>query len=120
MSPITSYRELEVWQISMDLVEHCYALAASLPTAEQFNLGNQMRRAAVSIPANIAEGHRQTRKAYLNHLSIALGSHAELETYLDLTIRIGLLKETTAANTRILLKSAARMLYGLIHSLERP
>ena len=65
MSAITSYRQLEVWQMNTDLVERCYALAASLPTAEQFNLGNQIRRAAVSIPANIAEGHRRTRKAYL-------------------------------------------------------
>jgi len=119
MSPISSYRDLDVWQTSMHLAEQCYALTTKLPKNEQFNLCNQIRRSAVSIPANIAEGHRRTRKTYLYHLSIALGSHAELETYFDITQRLGLLSEGVPSDTRAALDSVGRMLHDLIRSLER-
>jgi four helix bundle protein len=103
----------------MDVVEHCYALTSKLPQNEQFNLCNQIRRCAISIPANIAEGHRRTRKSYLHHLSIALGSHAELETYLEITRRIGLLNDQTLSDVQPILDSVGRLLHGLIRSLER-
>jgi four helix bundle protein len=119
MSSIRSYRDLEVWQTSMDVVEHCYALTSKLPRNEQFNLCDQIRRSAISIPANIAEGHRRTRKSYLHHLSIALGSHAELETYLEITQRIGLLNKQTLSDVRPALDSVGRLLHGLIRSLEQ-
>ena len=114
-----SCRDLEVWRTSMVVAVSCYELADNLPSKEQFNLGNQIRRAAISIPANIAEGHRRSRRAYLNHLSIALGSHAELETYLDLLERRGAPETSALVNTRTSLESVGRMLHGLVCSLER-
>lgn len=103
----------------MDAVERCYALSSKLPKNEQFNLCDQIRRSAISIPANIKEGHRRTRKSYLHHLSIALGSHAELETYLEITQRLGLLSGEVLRDTRATLDSTGRMLHGLIRSLEQ-
>ena len=103
----------------MAVVEACYVLTASLPTQERFILGTQIRRAAASIPANIAEGHRRTRRAYLNHLSIALGSHAELETYLEVARRLGLLKGPLLTDTNALLQSLGQLLHALVRSLER-
>jgi len=73
----------------MNLATECYELSEHFPRKEQYSLTDQLRRAAVSIPANIAEGHgRKTTGAYLNHLSIACGSLAELETHLELGVRL--------------------------------
>ena len=83
MSGITGYRDLVVWQEAMDLVVATYRIAARLPRGEQYGLVNQMQRAAVSVPANIAEGHgRSGCREYLHHLSVARGSLMELETHL--------------------------------------
>ena len=79
--PLKSYRELEVWRKSVSLVCDVYALTARFPREEQYGLTSQLRRAAVSIPCNIAEGYgRETRGEYLNQLSVASGSANELET----------------------------------------
>ncbi|MEW5984951.1 MAG: four helix bundle protein [Acidobacteriota bacterium] len=83
MKRISSFRDLEAWRLSMDLVQACFELSGSFPKSEIFGLTAQFRRAALSIPSNLAEGHRRPRPAYLNHVSIALGSHAELETCLE-------------------------------------
>lgn len=89
MATIRSYRDLEVWQKGMKLAEICYERTAGFPSREIYGLASQMRRAAVSVPSNIAEGHsRRTRQAYLNHLSIALGSQSELETQIELSSRL--------------------------------
>jgi four helix bundle protein len=78
---IDSYRDLTVWQAAMKLVKHVYEQTGRFPSNEQFGLTSQLRRAAVSIPSNIAEGHaRESTKEYLHHVSFALGSLAELET----------------------------------------
>ena len=91
---IQSYRELEVWQVAMDLAEQCYLATRSFPREELFGMTRQIRRAAASIPANIAEGQgRQHTKEFLNHLSIARGSLKELETHLILSHRVGLLAQ---------------------------
>jgi four helix bundle protein len=103
----------------MALVEACYALTGALPVEERFNLSTQIRRTAVSIPANLAEGHRRPTRAYINHVSIALGSHAELETYLELTRRLKLLKDPPLSDTETLLQSVGQLLHGLIRALER-
>lgn len=88
--PPKTYRDLIVWNKSMDLVVEVYALTKALPRTEEYRMIGQMTRAAVSIPANIAEGHsRSTRKEYAQFISIAKGSHAELETYLTLVVRLG-------------------------------
>jgi four helix bundle protein len=89
---VKSHRDLLIWQKGMDLVADCYRLTAKLPDRERFGLSSQIQRAAVSIPANIAEGFgRQSTGAYLNHLSIASGSLAELETLLRIAVRLGFL-----------------------------
>jgi four helix bundle protein len=74
--PIRSYRDLKVWQLGMETAERVYDLSRVLPRDELYGLTSQLRRAAVSIPANIAEGHASAfTKEYLRHLSIAVGSH---------------------------------------------
>ena len=88
---IRSYRDLVVWQKAIQLAKGVYDLTACFPRAEAYGLTAQMRRAVVSIPANIAEGHaRGTTKDYLRFLGIAMGSLRELETYGELSMRIGL------------------------------
>ena len=81
-SDIQSYRDLHVWRKSMDLVEALYELTAKFPKKEEYRLTNQILRAVISIPANIAEGQRRsTRKDYAKFVSIAHGSTAEVETF---------------------------------------
>lgn len=104
----------------MDLVEACYKITASFPASERYGLASQMRRAAVSIPSNIAEGHcgRSTRP-YLNHVSIALGSHGELRTCLEISDRLGYLTSGVKPPLFALSDSVGRLLYGLHHALEK-
>ena len=81
MADIKSYKDLQIWQRSMDLVEKIYRITGKLPNSEQWGLSSQMRRAAVSVPSNIAEGYgRQATGEYRHHLSIARASLLELET----------------------------------------
>ncbi len=88
------YRQLEVWQFAMDLAEKCYLATREFPKQELFGFVSQIRRAAVSMPANIAEGQgREHTKEFLNHLSIARGSLMELETHLLLSRRVGFLNQ---------------------------
>ena len=91
---VKSYKDLIVWQKSMDLVIEIYKLVKKLPKEETYSLSDQMRRAVVSIPSNIAEGYaRKTTKEYLKFLSIANGSRTELETQLIICNKIGYLNE---------------------------
>lgn len=120
--PLQSYRELRVWQKAIDLVEQVYRLTAGFPTEEKFGLVSQMRRAAVSVPANIAEGYgRSHRGDYLRSLSIARGSLLELETHLTIAVRLGYTpaEGDSAADIGSHVQEVDRMLYGLIQSLER-
>ncbi len=104
----------------MKLAEICYQGTASFPTRETYGLASQIRRAAVSIPSNIAEGHaRRSLPAYLNHLSIALGSQAELETQIELSGRLKLLPMTSAEGILTKAGQVGRMLHALIRSLEK-
>ncbi len=92
---IESYKDLIVWQKSMDLVELIYQITDKLPSKEQFGLISQMRRSAVSIPSNIAEGYgRQSGGSYIQFLSIARGSLLELETQIELCIRLKFIQKT--------------------------
>src|SRR5271154_3028023 len=87
---VKSFRDLDVWRLSLDLAEAVYQCTASFPKSELFGLTAQMRRAAVSVPSNIAEGRsRSSTKEFLQFLSIALGSLAELETQFELAVRLG-------------------------------
>jgi four helix bundle protein len=116
---VNSFRDLLVWQKAMSLVERVYVVTERFPRAEQYGLTAQLRRAAVSIPSNIAEGHARRTGYFLNHLNMAIGSEAELQTQLELAYR---LKLTGEANVEPLLEYAAevgRMLHGLVASIER-
>lgn len=116
---IRSYRDLHVWERSIELAVASHALARKLPRAEEFGLRNQIRRAAASIPANIAEGHgRVHRGDYVHHLSIARGSLTELETHLILGQRLSLLSSTDIATALKLADEVSRMLYALISALR--
>jgi len=87
---VKSYRDLEVWRLGLELVETIYRCTSEFPKSEIYGLAAQMRRAAVSIPSNIAEGQaRSSSKEFLHFLSFSLGSLAELETQLELTYRLG-------------------------------
>jgi four helix bundle protein len=86
---IKSFRDLRVWQIGVDLVEQIYLLTRTFPKFEAYGLASQMQRAAVSIPSNIAEGQtREHLREYLQHISIARSSLAELETQLEIAARL--------------------------------
>ena len=119
-SPIKSYRDLQVWQLAMNLAQLCYEHTGHFPARETYGLASQIRRAAVSVPSNIAEGHgRRTLQAYLNHLSIALGSQSELETQIELSRRLELLAERPAENILQMAGRVGRMLHRLSQSLEQ-
>jgi four helix bundle protein len=84
MATSKSYRDLDAWQAGMTFVERLYSVTSRFPSEERFGLTTQLRRAAISIPSNVAEGWaRRSIRTYANHVSIALGSHAEVETYRD-------------------------------------
>jgi four helix bundle protein len=87
---IQSYRDLKVWQQSMDFVVACYKVTTGFPSCEIYCLTSQLRRAAISVPANIAEGRgRRRTKEFLRHLEIAYGSLMELETHIEISKRLG-------------------------------
>jgi four helix bundle protein len=89
MTTIESFRDLDVWRAAMDLTVLMYGLTDKLPHHEQFGLTAQIRRSAVSIPANIAEGHNSRMNGrYRNHVRIALGSQGELDTLVELAVRL--------------------------------
>lgn len=114
------YSELVVWQKAMDLVEEIYRLTLQLPNEEKFGLTSQIRRAAVSIPANIAEGHgRKYTNAYQNHLSIANGSLMELETLLNIASRLNMINNESQNLVLQLSEEIGKMLAGLRKSLDQ-
>lgn len=116
---ICTFWNLFVWQRSVDLVVEAYQVAEKLPASERYELSAQIRQAAVSIPANIAEGHERRGRGYLHHLRIALGSLAELETHIEVAVRLGLLRP---ADVSIIASEAVpigQMLHGLRRSVLR-
>jgi len=115
---VKSYRDLKVWQKAMDLVVESYRLTKLLPKSETFGLAAQTQRAAVSIPANIAEGHgREHLGDYLRHLSIASGSLMELETHLLIMTRLYIaMDEVKRAFDMV--RELDRMLSGLTKKLK--
>jgi four helix bundle protein len=109
-----SYHDLEVWQQAMDLVVACYGLTKAFPPSELYGLTGQLQRAAVSVPANIAEGQaRQHIKEFLQHLSIANGSLAELETHILIAERLGYIRGNVIQETLLQSDQVARMIAGL-------
>lgn len=113
-----NYQDLAVWQRAMDLVPRIYELTRGFPKHETYALGDQMRRAAVSIPANIAEGQaRQHPKEFLQHLAIAKGSLAELHTLLIVAQRLEYLEAMALAEWEDALSQIRRPLVGLMAKL---
>ena len=116
---LQTYRDLAVWQRAMDLVVEIYKVSKLWPKEELYGLTSQIRRAATSVPSNIAEGYGRThRKAYLNHLSIARGSLLEAETQLQIAIRLEYLKREEALPAWNLMQETGRLLHGLTRSLS--
>lgn len=115
---IKDYKDLIVWQKAMDLVVEVYALAKLLPKEEIYALSSQIRRAAISIPSNIAEGQaRNSTKEFIQFLAIAKGSKAELETQLLLCLRIGYLHEDQIATAMNTLAEIGKMINALQQKL---
>ena len=119
-SEIRSYKDLHAWQLAMDLAEACYNQTMAFPAAEAHGMTSQIRRAAVSIPANIAEGYgRESTGSYVQFLRVAQGSLKELETLLLLCGRVDLIGAQTAASLLETAESVSKMLRNLIRSLQR-
>lgn len=109
-----NYKNLAVWQKSMDLVIRIYQLTSHFPEHEKFGLTSQMRRCAVSIPSNIAEGsRRESEKDFRKFILIAFGSGAELETQLEITKKLGYLGNATCSEIEKLLEEIMKMLNKL-------
>ena len=114
------HKKLDVWQKSMVLIEKIYELTKDYPSSENYGLTNQMRRAAISIPANISEGAaRQTKKEFIQFLHMAQGSLSELDTHFEISERLGYLKENHLREFSLLMNDVDKMLTGLIKSLKR-
>ena len=119
MNRILGYRDLIVWQKAMDLAEMVYQMTAGYPKAETYSLTDQIRRAAVSIVSNIAEGKgRDSKPEYLHFLAIAQGSLTELETQLLLSVRLAYLQEQEAAKALSICDEIGRMLNKLRSQLK--
>jgi four helix bundle protein len=114
-----SYRNLDAWQLGLDLVDSVFAASGRLPRIE-FGLRRQMRDAAISVPSNVAEGYRRKgrRGAYQNHVSIALGSVGELDTQFEVAFRNGLLKREEWTVAVSLIDRMGAILYRLHESLN--
>ncbi len=114
----SDYRQLKVWQKAMDLTVEIYDLVKHLPKEETYALSDQMRRAAVSIPSNIAEGQgRNSDKEFVNFLSIARGSLWELETQIELCERLHYIDQNLKAKNLALTTQISKMLNALSNSL---
>ena len=113
-----NHKELIVWQKSMLLVEEVYRLVKMLPKEETYALSDQMRRAVISIPSNIAEGNgRESEKEFLHFLAIAQGSNAELETQLIICQRLGYISPEDINQALLLQEEISKMLRSLIKKL---
>jgi four helix bundle protein len=120
MSTIRSFRDLQVWDKSMDLAVRCHRIAKRFPRDEQPVLGYQVRKSAVSMPSNIAEGFaRHSTAFYIQHLWTAHASGAELQTQLEVGRRIEIVTEREAEMLISDAQEVGRMLFGLVASLER-
>jgi len=111
------HHRLNVWQRSLELAETIYRITSTFPKSEEYGLRLQLRRAAVSIPSNIAEGAaRNTKREFIQFLYIASGSASEIDTQLQLANRLGYLKEEVGASLDVELENISKMLSSLIRS----
>ena len=116
---MTTHKDLKVWQKGIELVKNIYHITNTFPKSEQFGLVSQMRRCAVSIPSNIAEGSgRNSDKELLHFLYIALGSSSELETQIIISVELNFLENEKTAECLSILNEIIRMLTSLIKSIK--
>ena len=116
---MASYRDLKVWQLGVDIALEVYRITSDFPKSEQYGLTSQLRRAAVSIASNIAEGHaRRTQKELQRFLSIAKGSLAELETQLIIARELGFADGKSMENLFAMADNESKMLSGLMRSIK--
>ncbi|AOY82360.1 four helix bundle protein [Moorena producens JHB] len=119
MSGINDFKDLKIWQKGMEIAEKCYFLTKLFPKDELYGMVKQIRRAAASIPANIAEGYgRRSTPEYIRFLNIAQGSINELETHIILSERVGLSNQKELELISSLLREESRMIIALIKKLE--
>lgn len=119
MNEIKSYHDLEVWRQARQLVRIIYELTQDFPKREIYTLAAQMRRSASSIPSNIAEGYsRHGTKDYINFVSIAFGSAAELETQLLLSLDLGFIDTQKLDDAMNVLRPVQKMLFNLRQALQ--
>ena len=115
---LNSFRDLRVWQSSRELVEIIYRLTQNFPKDEIYGLSSQIQRAAVSVPSNIAEGHtREHTKEFLHHLSMAQASLAELETQLEIAVRLKYFARDEFDRILVLVVALGKQLYSLRNAL---
>ena len=115
----SDYRQLKVWQKAMDLTVEIYSLVNKFPREENYALSDQLRRSAVSIPSNIAEGQgRNSDKEFVNFLSIARGSLWELETQIEICERLSYIDSSQKENVFTQTEEVGKMLNALAHSIE--
>ena len=119
MTKIANFRELEVWQRAMNLTDRVYDVTAKFPAEERYGLSAQMRKAAVSIPSNIAEGTRHRIAGYISRVIISLGEHAELETQSIIAERRHYISPSDMKLLEELATSTGQLAHGLLRSLER-
>lgn len=120
MGDVKSYRDLRVWQQGIQIVKEVYRLVKKLPKEETYALSDQLRRAAVSIPANIAEGQaKQHTRDYRRHLTIAKGSLAEVDTLFVIAGELGYIQQDEIARMESKLRDLRMPLQGLINRLEQ-
>jgi len=116
---VQHYRELNVWQIAMELTEETYRRTRTFPADERYGLASQMNRAVVSIPSNIAEGFgRNSTGEYVQHLGIAKGSLFELETQIEICKKLGYISESDVAFLFEKCTIVSKLIVGLIKSLK--
>ena len=114
------HKKLRVWQLAMEIVVDIYMLTDSFPKEEKFGLCSQMRRCAVSIVSNIAEGAaRNTQKEFINFLHISQGSLSELDTQVEISLRLKLVHKESWKIIDLKLLEADKMLTGLIKSIKK-
>lgn len=119
MTYLKSYKELIVWQKSIDLVKEIFILTEKFPKSEIYGLTSQMRRAAVAIPSNIAEGYgRNSPKEYMQFYSIAYGSALELETQLIISEELKFATEKQLLKSKLLLEEVSKMLNSMIKKMK--
>jgi four helix bundle protein len=117
---IRSFRDLVAWQRGIQLVVATYDVTRALPDWERFELASQMRRAAVSVPSNIAEGHeRRSRREYAHYLAMSSGSLAELETHFAVAEAVGHLRSEQLTKARSYAQEVSRMIWAIDRALRR-